>query len=270
MRMSKNSSFNKQRFFFDWCCFYYVIRNSPVALLEALFARFLSDPNFGGRFLVLIRDDVAVENWCICGRIERLWDDETSTLRTRCVFLQHTATHCSTLQYTATVCCSVLQCVAVYCVAVYCVAHCNTRTTCCSLQHSAQHTTSTLCPTHNVLLTETLCTTLTATPCTTVNTLHNTQRVAVNTLHNTQRQHSAQHTTCCSLQHSAQHSLQHSAQQRRSWMREMRIHVEEKDNPMDKTMLCVYKYTPWHRCILTILGSWIWTTSQNTQHAKHR
>jgi len=86
----------------------------------------------------------------------------------------HVVSSCNTQQHTAVHCSTLQQCVAVY----YSVLQCTV------LQCT-------------VLLTATLA-----------------QHVAhCNTLHNTQRQHSAQHTTCCSLKHSAQHSLQHPAQQ---------------------------------------------------------
>jgi len=42
-KYEKNRSLQKLGTYFDWCCFYYFLRNSLVALLEALFARIFLD-----------------------------------------------------------------------------------------------------------------------------------------------------------------------------------------------------------------------------------
>jgi len=68
-------------FVFDWCCFYYFLRNSLVALLEALFARSISSQNliskrefeilYGSwRYIKEFEKTAKNARMCICGSLQ--------------------------------------------------------------------------------------------------------------------------------------------------------------------------------------------------------
>ena len=149
---------------FDCCCIYYSIRNSPVALLEALFARLLlthmSKSIQCTNFLEIYREDSDT-----CGSVLRsvlqcvvlCCCDTLPHAATHCNTLRHTVTHCNTLPHTATQCntlqhalqhtathCNTLQHAATHCntlqhTAIHTVTHCNT------LQHTATHCNTLQC-----------------------------------------------------------------------------------------------------------------------------
>jgi len=106
----ESSRFDTERHI-DWCCFYYCVRNSLVALLEALCARICSlDP------CISVFSDIFF--WCVQGLIGK---EEISHIHNTHTH-KHNCRAPSGLRKRNAVCCSILQFLAVCSGGLQCVA----------------------------------------------------------------------------------------------------------------------------------------------------